>query len=134
MHAPPHAGAATYPSVAQQTTGAGATTATGPEPASLLASRRHRYPMPSHPLPPPFPLPAPADDNNGSRCRCGDGPGAGAAGSGRIWGRGNKNTVAYLLLSRTCKRGSDQAARHDEPDQPRTGSNNQQDKCQDTKG
>ncbi len=39
-----------------------------------------------------------------------------------------------LLLSRTCKRGSDQAARHDEPDQPRTASNNQQDKCQDTTG
>jgi hypothetical protein len=31
----------------------------------------------------------------------------------------------------TCKRGSNQAARHDEPDQPRTGSNNLQDKCQD---
>ncbi len=38
------------------------------------------------------------------------------------------------VAGRICKRGSNQAAHHAEPDQPRTGLNNQQDKCQYTKG
>ncbi len=49
-----------------------------------------------------------------------------ASGGGEI-----KTQWLTLFLSRTCKRGSNQAARRDDPDHPRTGSNNQQDKCQD---
>ncbi len=101
--------------------------------------------------PPPssFPLPVPADaggaaDSPATAPTTGTGaaaatgqepapPTTGASG-GRIWGRGNKSQWLTLLLSRTCKRGSNQAACHDEPDQPRTGSNSQQDKFQDKKG
>jgi hypothetical protein len=49
-----------------------------------------------------------------------------ASGGGEI-----KKQWLTLFLGRTCKRGSNQAALRDDPDQPRTGSNNQQDKCQD---
>ena len=93
------------------TTGAGAAAATGPEPASLLARRRHRYPTPSSP-PPPTSFPSPRSRRRRRRRRfpaalATTGAGAAAAtgpepappttggSGGRIWGRGNKNTLAY---------------------------------------
>jgi len=55
---------------------------------------------------------------------------------GRIWGRGNKNTVAYPVAEQDMQKRVQSSRRSDEsddPDQPRTGSNNQQDKCQDNR-
>ena len=128
-----------YPAAAAPTTGAGAAAATGPEPASLLARRRHRYPTPSSPPPTSFPSPlsrrrrcrypaaAPATTGAGAAAATGPEPAVDAPGGGEI-----KTQWLTLMLSRTGKGGSYQAARHDEPDQP--GLNNQQDKCQDIDG
>ena len=52
---------------------------------------------------------------------------------GRIWGRGNKNTVAYPVPEQDMQKRVQSSRRSDDPDQPRTGSNNQQDKCQDNR-
>jgi len=80
---------------------------------------------------PPTPAAARAAPGAGAAAATGPGsePAVAAPGVGEI-----KTQWLTLLLSRTGKGGSDQAACHDEPDQPRTGSNNQQDKCQDIDG
>jgi hypothetical protein len=124
---------------------AGATAAT----MGASARRRHRYPTPSSP-PPPTSFPSPRSRRRRRRRRypaalATTGAGAAAAtgpepappttggSGGRIWGRGNKNTVAYPVPEQDMQKRVQSSRRSDDPDQPRTGSNNQQDKCQDNR-
>jgi len=97
--------------------------------------------------------------NDGCRCCCKPGPAAGAAaslgpqpalqqawarrsrrrcgpgaGDRRTWGRGINAHQLRNLMHRTCRSRFNQAERRDEPDQPKTGSNNQEDKYQDIIG
>ena len=64
-----------------------------------------------------------------SRRRCWPG-----AGDRRTWGRGINAHQLRNLMHRTCRSRFNQAERRDEPDQPKTGSNNQEDKYQDIIG
>jgi hypothetical protein len=57
-----------------------------------------------------------------------------AAGDRRTWGRGINAHQLRNLMHRTCRSRFNQAERRDEPDQPKTGSNNQEDKYQDING
>jgi hypothetical protein len=77
-----------------------AAAATGPEPASLLARGCHRYPTPSSPPTTSFPLLRRARSQSRQQRE----PVVAASGGGEI-----KTQWLTLLLSRTCKRGSDQA-------------------------
>ncbi len=75
-------------------------------------------------------------------CRRCSKPGPAAAGAGagpgagdrRTWGRGINAHQLRNLMHRTCRSRFNQAERRDEPDQPKIGSNNQEDKCQDING
>ena len=57
-----------------------------------------------------------------------------AAGDRRTWGRGINAHQLRNLMHRTCRSRFNQAERRGEPDQPKTGSNNQEDKYQDING
>ena len=123
--------------------GAGVAQAAGP-PTPPISDAPIPPPPPS-PLP-PSPLPAPADAGSAadtrrrwqqwepvplqrwarSRRHQQREPAAAASGGGEI-----KTQWLTLLLSRTFKRGSNQAGAATNLDQPRTRSNNQQDKKQD---
>ena len=131
-----------------------------PSPRSHRRRRRRRYPAalcPSTPSisdalisPPPTSFPSPRSRRRRRRRRypaalATTGAGAAAAtgpepappttggSGGRIWGRGNKNTVAYPVPEQDMQKRVQSSRRSDDPDQPRTGSNNQQDKCQDNR-
>jgi len=56
------------------------------------------------------------------------------AGDRRTWGRGINAHQLRNLMHRTCRSRFNQAERRGEPDQPKTGSNNQEDKYQDING
>jgi len=94
-----------------------------PSPRSRRRRRRRRYPA------------ALATTGAGAAAATGPEPAPPTTGGsgGRIWGRGNKNTVAYPVPEQDMQKRVQSSRRSDDPDQPRTGSNNQQDKCQDNR-
>ncbi len=97
------------------------TTTSFPTPRSRRRRRRHRFPA------------ALATTGAGAATATGPEPAPPTTGGsgGRIWGRGNKKTVAYPVPEQDMQKRVKSSRRRDDPDQPRTGSNNQQDKCQD---
>ena len=101
-----------------------------PPPTSFPSPRSRPRPRPRR-----YPAAARAAPGAGAAAATGTGPEpapptTGGSG-GRIWGRGNKNTVAYPVAEQDMQKRVQSSRRSDDPDQPRTGSNNQQDKCQD---
>ena len=98
------------PAPAPQSTGAGAAASPGPKQGLLQAWTR-----------------------SGAAASLGPPAGQGA-GDRRTWGRGINAHQLRNLMHRTCRSRFNQAERRDEPDQPKTGSNNQEDKYQDIIG
>ena len=119
------------------------------------------YPLSPLPPPPPHPgpLPVPADaaDPWGQHSKRREPvllqaltrsrgyskpwpPAAGGAGAGpgagdrRTWGRGTNANQLRNLMRRTCRSRFNQAERRGQPDRPKTGSDNQEDKYQDING